>query len=269
MECGEKSNIALKAENLTIGYRSGRRTIAVASGLNLELIRGRVVALLGANGIGKSTLLRTLAGQQAALSGSIQIDGRALAKLLPAEIARKISVVYTERTISEGLTVRETVGMGRQPYTGFFGRLSRADREIVDQSMAAVGIEALADKYMGNISDGERQKAMIGRALAQQTPTMILDEPTSFLDVASRLEVVGLLSRLAHDLNKSVLLTTHDIADALSIADDLWLLRSDCTLLTGSKDRLLADRAMDGLFAGDKIYFDYQISDYRLSINEL
>lgn len=262
-------NIALKAEDLTIGYRSGRTVTVIASGLDPELPRGSIVALLGANGIGKSTLLRTLAGQQPALAGRVLVGGKDLREMSAVEIARQISVVYTERTLSEGLTVRETIGIGRQPYTGFFGRLSRADRELVDESMEAVGIGSLADKYMGNISDGERQKVMIGRALAQQTPIMILDEPTSFLDVASRLEVVGLLSRLAHEYNKSVLLSTHDIADALSIADELWLLRSDSSLLTGSKDNLLADRAMDDIFMGKNIYFDYDISDYRLSKNKL
>ena len=257
----------LTTEDLTIGYSGSRSRdpIVVASGLNLELRDGMVTALLGANGVGKSTLLRTLSRQQELLAGGVRIFERDMRKLSAGEVARAISVVHTERTNAGALTVREVVGIGRQPYTGFFGRLNSDDRLIVDEALEAVGISAIAGRYMANISDGQRQKTMIARALAQQTPVMILDEPTSFLDVAARLETVGFLSSLARDFNKAILLSMHDIADALTVADRLWLFRPDRTIVDGPKDELVDSGLMDSLFPDSPIQFDHKILDYRLT----
>ena len=189
---------ALLAENLTIGYRQGGHEKIVAADVSLSLQRGVVTCLLGPNGAGKSTLLRTLSCRQPALRGVVvTADGEDLTKFKPMDVARKMSVVYTERTNAGALTAREVVALGRQPYTGFFGRLSSDDRRIVNESIEAVGVASLADRYMATLSDGERQKVMIARALAQRTPIMILDEPTSFLDVASRLEIMQLLKEIA------------------------------------------------------------------------
>lgn len=264
MNANEK-NITLATHGLTVGYRSGRTTTVVASGLDLELRAGSVTALLGANGAGKSTLLRTLARQQPALAGSVEIGGERIDAMSLTALARKLSVVYTERTHAGALTVEEVVGLGRQPYTGFFGRLDSDDRRIVRQSMEAVGIGHLAGRPTARISDGERQKAMIARALAQQTPVMILDEPTSFLDVASRLEVVDLLSRLARDYGKSILLSTHDVADSLAIADDLWLMLPDHTIAAAPKATILDSPLMDRLFPGRPIRFDRPSLSYRIN----
>lgn len=254
----------LTTNNLTIGYRNGRSNVVIAKGLNLNLAEGTVTALLGANGVGKSTLLRTLSRQQPALEGSVNLFDIDMAKLSADEVARKISIVHTERTNAGALTVREVVGLGRQPYTGFFGRLNNDDRRIVEEAMAAVGVEGIAGSYMANISDGQRQKTMIARALAQQTPVMILDEPTSFLDVASRLETIGLLSTLARDHGKAILLSTHDISDAMTVADALWLMLPDHTVAAGSKTEILATSLMDRLFTGGTIHFDPSTLSYRL-----
>lgn len=253
----------LTTNNLTIGYRNGRSNVVIAKRLNLNLAEGTVTALLGANGVGKSTLLRTLSRQQPALEGSVNLFDIDMAKLSADEAARKISIVHTERTNAGALTVREVVGLGRQPYTGFFGRLNNDDRRIVEEAMAAVGVEGIAGSYMANISDGQRQKTMIARALAQQTPVMILDEPTSFLDVASRLETVQLLVSLARDYNKAVLLSMHDVADALTVAHRLWLFRQDRTIVCGLKSELIASGDMDRLFDNRSIQFDEKIMDYR------
>ena len=247
----------LSSDNLTIGYRHGRRETVVASGLQLSLMPSTVTCLLGANGAGKSTLLRTLCGQQMPLGGTVTVGGLDIHSVKPSALARIISVVYTGHTNVGGLTAAEVVALGRQPYTGFFGRLSDDDRAIVDQSIEAVGIRALA-------SDGARQKVMIARALAQRTPVILLDEPTSFLDVASRLEVTGMLRALADEYRCAILLSTHDIAPALAIADNLWLMCSDRTFVAGPADELISAGRLDEVFAGRGIMFDPAARDYRI-----
>lgn len=255
----------LQTENLSIGYRNGRHTTVIASGMNLELYSGTITCLLGPNGIGKSTLLRTLARQQPAIDGRITVNGRDIQKASIRDVARMMSVVYTERTNAGALTAREVASLGRQPHTGFFGRLDATDRRIVEESLETVGIAKLASRYMATLSDGERQKVMIARALAQQAPVMILDEPTSFLDVASRLEVMQLLTVLTRDYSTSILLSTHDVGDALNIANQLWLMPPDGEIITGDVDTLTASNKMDALFPGRGITFDHKAKDYRLT----
>ena len=242
----------LSSDNLTIGYRHGRRETVVASGLQLSLMPSTVTCLLGANGAGKSTLLRTLCGQQMPLGGTVTVGGLDIHSVKPSALARIISVVYTGHTNVGGLTAAEVVALGRQPYTGFFGRLSDDDRAIVDQSIEAVGIRALASRYMATLSDGER------------TPVILLDEPTSFLDVASRLEVTGMLRALADEYRCAILLSTHDIAPALAIADNLWLMCSDRTFVAGPADELISAGRLDEVFAGRGIMFDPAARDYRI-----
>lgn len=258
-------NPALSAKGLAIGYRDGRRgTVEVAAGIDLYLPHGSVTCLLGPNGAGKSTLLRTLSRQQPPLAGEILVEGSPLEAMSLGEVARRMSVVYTDRTNAGALTVREAVGLGRQPYTGFFGRLSDGDRQIVGESIRAVGVEPLASRHMATLSDGERQKVMIARALAQRTPVMILDEPTSFLDVASRLEIMELLRMLARDFNTAVLLSTHDVASALAVASRLWLMPGDGSFAAGSTASLVADGSLPSLFRGRGVVFDTIAMDFRL-----
>lgn len=255
-------NSILATHNLAVGYRNGKNTVTLLKGLNLNLEQGKLVALLGQNGAGKSTLLRALTCDERPLDGSIEVNGRNLQEMSQKDRSRLIGLVSTERIQAGALTVTELVGLGRQPHTGFLGRLDDEDRVIVRQSMADAGIIGKADEYMASLSDGERQKAMIARALAQQTPIIILDEPTAFLDVASRIETMRLLQTLAHDRGKAVLLSSHDISQSLMLADELWLITTDRQVLTGTTRQLVASGAMEHLFTNRDIHFNPQILDY-------
>ena len=248
--------------DLAVGYRNGKNAVTLLHGLNLTLESGKLVALLGQNGAGKSTLLRALTCDEKPLSGTIQVDGKNLAEMSQKERSRLIGLVSTDRIQAGALTVRELVALGRQPHTGFLGRLDDEDHEIVRQSMEDAGIIGKAEDYVASLSDGERQKAMIARALAQQTPIIILDEPTAFLDVASRIETMRLLQTLAHDRGKAVLLSSHDISQSLMLADELWLITTDRQVITGTTTDLLASGAMDRLFTNRSIHFNPQILDY-------
>ena len=258
----KENNAILTARDLAVGYRNGSQTVMLLSGLNLNLERGKLVALLGQNGAGKSTLLRALTCDERPLAGSIEVNGRDLLEMSQKDRSRIIGLVSTERIQAGALTVTELVGLGRQPHTGFLGRLDDEDRTIIQQAMADAGIINKANDYMASLSDGERQKAMIARALAQQTPIIILDEPTAFLDVASRIETMRLLQTLAHDRGKAVLLSSHDISQSLMLADELWLITTERQVLTGTTKELLADGAMDRLFNNREIHFNPNILDY-------
>lgn len=255
-------NTIYTTHDLAVGYRNGKTAVTLLQGLNLSLEKGKLVALLGQNGAGKSTLLRALTCDERPISGTIQVNGRNLADMSQKDRSRLIGLVSTERIQAGALTVTELVGLGRQPHTGFLGRLDDEDHEIVRQSMEDAGIIGKANEYLASLSDGERQKAMIARALAQQTPIIILDEPTAFLDVASRIETMRLLQTLAHDRGKAVLLSSHDISQSLMLADELWLITTDRQVITGSTDELVASGAMDRLFDNRSIHFNNQILDY-------
>ena len=217
----------LHFDNLTIGYRTRRREVVVASGLSATLERGKLTCLLGRNGTGKSTLLRTLAGLQKPLNCQLSIVNYQLS----------VALVLTQRPDLRNFTAEEVVGLGRTPYTNFWGTLHEEDRRIVAEALQLVGIEALANRPFETLSDGEQQKVMIAKALAQQTATLMLDEPTAFLDYPSKREVFQLLQRLAHEHGKAILLTTHDVALAEAFSDTVWLLANG-QLLTGSADLL-------------------------------
>ena len=210
----EENESPLHFDNLTIGYRKGRREVVVASGLSATLERGKLTCLLGRNGTGKSTLLRTLAGLQPPLKP----------QLSTVNSQPSVALVLTQRPDLRNLTAEEVVGLGRTPHTNFWGTLRADDRRVVAESLQLVGIETLANRPFETLSDGEQQKVMIAKALAQQTPMIFLDEPTAFLDFISRRELFTLLKRLAHDHGKAILLTTHDLALAEEFADTTWLL---------------------------------------------
>ena len=255
-------NTVYTTHDLAVGYRNGKTDVTLLQGLNLSLEKGKLVALLGQNGAGKSTLLRALTCDERPISGTIKVNGMNLADMSQKDRSRLIGLVSTERIQAGALTVTELVGLGRQPHTGFLGRLDDEDHEIVRQAMADAGIIGKADEYVASLSDGERQKAMIARALAQQTPIIILDEPTAFLDVASRIETMRLLQTLAHERGKAVLLSSHDISQSLMLADELWLITTDRQVITGKTSDLVASGAMDRLFVNRDIRFNPQILDY-------
>lgn len=208
---------AITTNRLTVGYRGHR----VVEDINLSLPCGRLVCLLGPNGAGKSTLLRTLCGFQPPIAGTVTISGSDITTMSAAEEARLVSVVLTDRPLTPSLTAAEMVGMGRAPYTGFWGRLSDDDRRLISEAMQTVGVDSLATRRMGRLSDGERQKVMIAKALAQHTPVIVLDEPTAFLDYPSKVAVMKTLARLAHDESKTILMSTHDLELAAQLGDEL------------------------------------------------
>lgn len=228
----EEENIEISLNNLSIGYGSGKRLSVIAKGLVSTAQRGSFTCLIGRNGTGKSTLLRTIAGLQPPLSGQIMIGKRSVADMTKNERARKIAIVMTSQTYSLNLTAREMVGMGRTPYTGFWGNLSAKDHEAVSEAMTMTGTTALADKLITQLSDGERQKIMIAKALAQQTNTIILDEPTAFLDYPSKQQLMQLLHTLAHNAGKTILLSTHDIDITKPFADSYWIMTDHITTTT-------------------------------------
>jgi iron complex transport system ATP-binding protein len=208
---------AITLENLAIGYKEKR----VLSEISFSIPEGALVALIGANGVGKSTLLRTLAGFQKPLSGQLLLQGKEIGTLSNSDLSTLVSVVLTQKPDVTNITVEELVGLGRSPYTGFWGSLSKADRQIVTEALRLVGISSLKGRMIQTLSDGERQKAMIAKALAQQTPIVLLDEPTAFLDYPSKVEMMQLLHRLAAEKGKTILLSTHDLELAFQLADTL------------------------------------------------
>lgn len=248
----------IKIDQLSIGYQGKDTPHIVANRIKTSLISGELTCLLGANGAGKSTLLRTLSMSQPALKGDIYLRGHNIKEYSRSELASLISVVLTDRCEVEGMTVRELISLGRTPYTDFWGNLSEKDEAIVEQSISLVGIKNLVRRRLNTLSDGERQKAMIAKALVQETPIILLDEPTAFLDFPSKVEIMLLLRRLSHDTDKSILLSTHDLELALQIADKIWLMERGKELITGTPEDLTINDKLTNFFQCDGVLFDEQ-----------
>lgn len=249
----------IKLQNLALGY--GERILF--EGADIGFGWGEFTALIGRNGTGKSTLLRTLAGLVKPLSGEIMVDCKPLNEMTSHEIASKISFVSTEEIRITNLKAADVVGLGRAPYTNWIGSLSKEDREKVDQSLELVGMGAFAHKSMDTLSDGERQRIMIARALAQDTPIILLDEPTAYLDLPNRYEICLLLRRLAHEQGKSILFSTHDLAIALELCDTIAMIdggRFSC----GTAQTLIAGNEIQRLFDGTSLQFDGRTNTVRL-----
>ena len=219
----------ISLQNLTVGYG----TKAVLSDINQVLKAGQLVCLLGSNGVGKSTILRTLAGFLQPLAGKVLLDGKDLSSLSLSQRSKTVSIVLTERVGVPYMKVADLVGMGRSPYTGFFGKLTKEDRQIIGEAIEMVGISSLAERTIDTLSDGERQKAMLAKALAQQTPVILLDEPTAFLDFHAKISMLRLMQKLAHETNKIILMSTHDVEMALRLSDLLWIVQ-DGKIQTGT-----------------------------------
>ena len=210
--------MVISLSQLSVGYSLSHPVI---SDINLELKSGQLACLIGENGIGKSTLLKTLTGFLPKLNGSLLLDNRDIESFSQREIARQVSIVLTQKPDVQNLTIEEIIGLGRSPYTGFFGRLRAEDRKVVDDAIATMGIEKLRGRMIQTLSDGERQKVMIAKALAQETPVILLDEPTAFLDFPSKAETFQSLQRMAHERDKLILLSTHDLELAVRFSDSL------------------------------------------------
>lgn len=257
----------IRLDDLSIGYSIKKHhTKEVASHIQATIRSGELTCLLGENGVGKSTLLRTLSAFQPKLSGHIWLLGREVESYTDRQLSRIISVVLTERCEIRNMTVRDLVGMGRSPYTGFWGRLSQNDWEVVDRSIRLVGIEVLASRMVHTLSDGERQKVMIAKALAQETPIIFLDEPTAFLDYPSKVEIMQLLYRLIQTTEKTIFLSTHDLDLALEIADKIWLMERKQGITTGTPEDLALSGRLKSFFSGRGVVFDDDSGLYRIQM---
>lgn len=250
-------HIVMQAQNLSIGYCRGRKIInEVHKNLTFNLMSGEITCLLGPNGAGKSTLLRTLGASQKVLGGVLFLNDKPIGQYKEKDIARQIGLVLTEKTATGALKVEELVALGRHPHTGFFGKLNSHDFAVIEDALRATGSLDKKGRYMSELSDGERQKVMISKALAQESPIIILDEPTSFLDIISRIEIMHLLRKLARDFNKAILLSTHDLEQALLSADKLWLLSDKKGLICGTPEDLIFKNEMNELFSHEEIKFN-------------
>lgn len=241
-----KPTIELKA--LTTGYKIKRDTKIISENLNAELQIGELTCLLGPNGAGKSTLLRTIAGFQRPLSGRVNVMGAPITSYKSNQLAQIIGIVLTDNSNIRNMTAYEVVAMGRAPYTGFWGRLNGKDRHMIDNCLEWVGVTHLKDRKMQTLSDGERQKVMIAKAIAQETTVIYLDEPTAFLDYPSKIQMMLLLRRLAEALHKTILVSTHDLEHALRFSDKLWLLDKEHGLTIGTPESLQENGSIEEYF---------------------
>lgn len=260
------SNLILTTHNLTIGYKTSRKNVrCVASDISVCLEAGELVCLLGPNGGGKSTLLRSLAGMQPPIGGEVRLLGDDVYKLPPQELAKRLSLVLTEKIDVGMLSGYTLVSLGRYPYTNWWGKLSSQDAEIVTWAIKSVGATHLAQRNVSELSDGERQKIMIARALAQSPVVMLLDEPTAFLDLPRRVEIMQLLRQLTRETNQAILLSTHDLNLALRLADKIWLLASDGSLHVGAPEDLVLSGAFAETFRSEGVEFDAISGEFHLN----
>jgi iron complex transport system ATP-binding protein len=255
---------ALQARNVAVGYRARNTTKFVLRDVSVTVALGEMVCLLGPNGAGKSSFLRTVAGIQTPLAGAIELGAEPLERLGAMELARRVGVVLTERVEIGALPGYRVVELGRYPHLNWAGGLSEIDHEIVQWAMECVHVEHLATHDMNKMSDGERQRIMIARALAQDPMLLILDEPTAFLDVASRVELMGLLRRLAHEEDLAVVLSTHDLELALRTADTIWLADGRGRLLVGAPEDMVAAGLLGSVFESENVRFLPQDRAFRL-----
>lgn len=260
-----KGRESIHIENLCIGYPGKGDVKVVASDICAGINSGELTCLLGANGVGKSTLLRTLSAFQPRLSGEIRIEGKDISSYTDKQLSKVISVVLTEKCDIRNMSAVELIGLGRSPYTGFWGTLSKEDKAVVDHAIELVGISHLAHRMVHTLSDGERQKVMIAKALAQETPVIYLDEPTAFLDFPSKVEMMQLLHLLSRQTDKTIFLSTHDLELALQIADKIWLMDKVNGVIIGTPEDLSLDGTLSGFFARKGIVFDLDTGLFRVN----
>lgn len=254
----------LKAEQLSIGYKTKKKDSVVASNINFELEKGQLISLVGANGIGKSTLLRTLIKVQPALSGTILLINKDLKATSTLDLAKQLSIVLTEPLISKNLSVFELVALGRHPYTNWIGNLTEADIEIVTKALAQVNVIELKDKKCFELSDGQLQKVMIARALAQDTDLIVLDEPTTHLDMYHKAYILKLLQKLTKETGKTVLFSSHEIDLAIQLCDTMIVMKKD-EVFCDEPCNLISQGIFESLFPKDLIVFDEKTGSFRVT----
>ena len=260
----KNQHIILKTKELSIGYVSKKAKTTIASNINIELIRGELVGLIGANGIGKSTLLRTLSNVQNTIGGSIEINEKNISEYNPLDLAKVMSLVFTEQIVSKNLSVFELVALGRQPYTNWVGNLSKNDIEAVNSALKQTNLSDLKYKKCFELSDGQLQKVMIARALAQDTDLIILDEPTTHLDMYHKAYILKLLQKLAIETNKTILFSSHEIDLAIQLCDKL-IVMTDNEVVSDSPCNLISKGTFETLFPKDLISFDKKTGSFRVN----
>nr|WP_073314509.1 ABC transporter ATP-binding protein [Aquimarina spongiae] len=256
-------HIVLRTEDLSIGYQTKNELKVVSADLNLKLYEGELVGLVGANGIGKSTLLRTLSKVQSPLHGKVILSEKELSSYKSIELAAQLSIVLTEQIASKNLTVQELVALGRQPYTNWVGKMTEEDIEKVKKAIDVTHINDLVSKRCYELSDGQLQKALIARAIAQDTPFIMLDEPTTHLDIYHKAYILKLLKRLAFETKKTILFSTHEIDFAIQLCDKMIVMNKDGYEF-GRPKELVQARAFSGLFPEDLILFDSKSGRYKV-----
>ncbi|CDF79757.1 iron(III) ABC transporter, ATP-binding protein [Formosa agariphila KMM 3901] len=261
---GNKKHIILKTEHLSIGYRSKSENHVVSKDINIALNEGELVGLVGGNGIGKSTMLRTLTNTQEALSGQVFINDKAVNTYGALELAQVLSIVFTEKLTSKNLSVFELVALGRQPYTNWIGTLSDLDLEKVTHALQLTNIESLKDKKCFELSDGQLQKVMISRALAQDTHLIILDEPTTHLDMYYKAYTLKLLQKLAKETGKTILFSSHEIDLAIQLCDKMIVMTPE-HVVSDSPCNLIQQGVFSTLFPDDLIQFDASTGSFRVN----
>jgi iron complex transport system ATP-binding protein len=253
----------IQTNQLSVGYKNRSQSKAIVSDLNVSVSRGELIGIIGQNGIGKSTLLRTLSRQQWPLEGTVLIQGRSINTFSRNEFAQKVSFVSTEIVRLNHCTVRQFVSFGRSPYTNWFGQLTSIDKKLVSEAIDMVGLTGLAGRYINEISDGERQRVMIARTLAQDTDIIVLDEPTAFLDMPNKFEVIHILSELTRKKKKTILFTSHDLNIAISEADRLWLMVPGA-FIDGAPEDLVLQHSISNLFKETQLKFDTRKGEFSI-----
>jgi len=257
-----KNPIMLKSEKLEIGYEESNRIIA--DDINFEVHQGELIALLGPNGSGKSTLIRTVAGLQSKLDGELFIDGRELGSISSGQLAKKVSLVLTDRLMLGNISVYDLIALGRTPYTGMMGKLRPEDHNIIKWALSVTESKVLAQRDIAQLSDGEMQKVMVARALAQTTPMMLLDEPTAHLDLPNRTQILKLLLRLTRQEEKTILLSTHELDLALQIADRLWII-NDGIIHKGVPEDMILDGTIASVFGSRDVGFNLKHGRFEMT----
>lgn len=251
------SNTILSTSNLKIGYTSKKADTIISENIILTLEKGKLISLIGANGIGKSTLLRTITGIQMPISGDVLLNDKKIADYTSLQLAQQLSLVLTESLPPSNLTVFELVALGRQPYTNWIGTLTDEDKLKINEAIELTQIIHLANKKHYEISDGQLQKVLIARALAQDTPLIILDEPTTHLDLLHKISLFKLLKKLTSETQKCILFSTHDIDLAIQLSDEMILMTPQ-KVLQGQPKILIQNHAFDDLFQDENIKFDIE-----------
>ncbi len=254
----------LSINNVTIGYQMKKQIKVVAEKINLGIRNSEMVCLLGPNGCGKSTLMRSIAGLQDIFKGNVAINDTDINMLSPAKRASRLSLVLTDKLAVSGISVMNIVAVGRYPYTNSMGKLKDDDIAIIQQSLQKCGLQGFENRLYTELSDGEKQRVMIARALAQDTPLMMLDEPTAHLDLPNRIEMMKTMRKLAKETQKAILISTHELDLALQWADTIWIMDKSGNIETGTPEDLVLNGTLSNVFENDSFFFDMMAGNFKM-----